>query len=162
VTELLFIEEQPVQGAERRVRPGTTVGRIRSDIVLPDPQVSRRHAVFHQIGAGLGVEDLGSQNGTYVNGRRIEGVTSLNEGDSIRFGGTVWRLGASDPDRLPSAIRHAVPTTAFYGELPSFDAADVPSPVLGFSAARILGATIFCYLVILVTAVGVTLFFVTR
>jgi hypothetical protein len=163
--EVVFVEEQPVAGFERRVRPGMTVGRIRSDVVLPDPKVSRQHAVFHPVGPGIGVEDLGSRGGTYVNDRRIEGVAPLNEGDSVRFGGTVWRLATAvnaDPDRVPSAIRRVVPTTVFYGELPAFDAAHGPGPVLGFSAARILSATILCYLVILVTVAGVTLFFVTR
>jgi hypothetical protein len=163
--DVIFVEEQPVAGVERRVQPGTTVGRIRSDVVLPDGSVSRRHAVFHQVGEGIGVEDLGSRSGTYVNDRLTQGVAPLNKGDVVRFGGTVWRLVTAvdaDPDRLPSAIRRAVPTTVFYGELPAFDAVPAPGPVLGFSAARVLGATIFCYLVILATVALVTLFFVTR
>jgi len=165
VTEVVFTEQQPVEGAERRVRPGATVGRAGADIVLSDPEVSRRHAIFHQSESGIGIADLDSRNGTFVNEQRIKGVTSLAAGDLVRFGNTVWRLGETpphDPDRMPSALRRVVPTAAFYGELPSFEATPIPSPVLGFSAARVLSATIFCYLVILLTAAAVTLFFVTR
>jgi hypothetical protein len=73
-------------------------------------------------------------------------------------------LGAADdaPDRMPSGLRQVVPREAVYGELPSFVAAHVPSPVLGFSAARRFEATIYCYLVILAAAAGVTLFFADR
>ena len=38
------------------------------------------------------MEDLGSTNGTFLNGRRIEGIGELTTGDQIRFGNTVWRL----------------------------------------------------------------------
>jgi len=175
--EFVFVEETPVAGAQRPVQAGTTVGRAGADVALTDPEVSRRHAVFHQVDDGLGVEDLDSRNGTYVNDRRIRGITTLSDGDVVRFGNTVWRLGApaeaspdepvqatatADPDRLPTALRQVVPQAAVYGEMSTFQAAAVPSPVLGFSAARRLEATVFCYIVILGTAIGVALFFVTR
>jgi len=92
--EAVFVEERPVQGAERRVGPGHTVGRAEADIALADPDVSRRHAQFHQVDAGIGVEDLGSRNGTFVNDQRISGITTLSEGDRVRFGNTVWRMSA--------------------------------------------------------------------
>jgi FHA domain len=175
--EVVFVEEQPMAGAQRSVSAGMTVGRVGADLALNDPEVSRRHAVFHQVNAGIGVEDLGSRNGTYVNDQQIRGITTLSDGDRVRFGNTVWRLGAAapaaggggtaaaapqDPDRIPTALRQVVPQQAAYGEMPSFEAVRVPSPVLGFSAARKLEATIYCYVAILGTAIGVTLFFVDR
>ena len=90
--DVVFIEEHPIQGAERRVRAGTTVGRAEAAVPLTDPEVSRLHAVFRQVDAGIAVEDLGSRNGTYVNDRRIEGITTLTNGDRVRFGNTIWRL----------------------------------------------------------------------
>ena len=43
-----------------------------ADVVLDqDPEVSRRHASFSPAGAGLTVQDLGSTNGTFVNGHRL-------------------------------------------------------------------------------------------
>jgi pSer/pThr/pTyr-binding forkhead associated (FHA) protein len=108
--DVVFVEERPIEGAERRVGPGTTVGRAEADVPLPDPDVSRRHAVFHQVDSGIGVEDLGSRNGTYVNDRRISGITTVSEGDRVRFGNTVWRLDPeADPGR-PQA--HQAGTTA--------------------------------------------------
>jgi pSer/pThr/pTyr-binding forkhead associated (FHA) protein len=175
--EFVFVEEKPMEGTQRPVQAGTTVGRAGADVALTDPEVSRRHAVFHQVDAGLGVEDLDSRNGTYVNDQPIKGITTLSDGDVVRFGNTVWRLGAaaqapepgpaqtvanSDPDRMPTSLRQVVPQAAVYGEMSTFEAAAVPSPVLGFSAARRLEATVFCYIVVLGTAIGVALFFVTR
>ena len=107
--EAVFVEERPIEGAERRVGPGTTVGRAEADVALPDPDVSRRHAQFHRVDAGIGIEDLGSRNGTYVNDQRISGITTIAEGDRVRFGNTVWRMTGSatgagaDTERLPAS-----------------------------------------------------------
>jgi pSer/pThr/pTyr-binding forkhead associated (FHA) protein len=90
--EVVFVEEKPISGAQRRVTPGTTVGRAGADVELVDPDVSRRHAAFHQVDQGIGVEDLGSRNGTYVNEEKVTGIASLSSGDRIRFGNTIWRL----------------------------------------------------------------------
>jgi len=90
--EVVFVEERPIEGAERRVGPGTTVGRAGADVELVDPDVSRRHAAFHQVDAGIGIEDLGSRNGTYVNDEKITGIAPVSDGDRVRFGNTVWRL----------------------------------------------------------------------
>lgn len=60
-----------------------------NDIVFPDPEISRRHArVIYQAGR-YAIEDLGSTNGTTVNGRRITASTSLNNGDIIALGDSI-------------------------------------------------------------------------
>ncbi len=60
-----------------------------SDVVVSDPEVSRRHArIFLQEGS-FHIEDLRSTNGTYVNGRRINDRTRLASGDILDFGETV-------------------------------------------------------------------------
>ena len=69
-------------------------------MVLPDPEVSRRHAALRLTGAGPAVEDFGSTNGTFVNDQRIEGVVQLNDGDVVRFGNTEWELRGA-PSRPP-------------------------------------------------------------
>jgi pSer/pThr/pTyr-binding forkhead associated (FHA) protein len=91
--EFLFVEERPMAGRQCVVGPGTTVGREGCDYTLADPEVSRRHAAFRQVDSQLAVEDLGSTNGTFVNDRRLSGIGVLSEGDRVRFGNTVWRLG---------------------------------------------------------------------
>ena len=50
-----------------------------------DAKVSRKHAVFRVEGDSVTVEDLGSANGTLVNGQRIAGVTALAHGDALEF-----------------------------------------------------------------------------
>ncbi len=95
MTDLVFIEEAPMQGLERPASPGVTIGRAECDVDLHDPDVSRRHAVVRRVDEGLAIEDLGSLNGTFVNDRRIEGIAEIGVGDRIRFGNTVWRLGPS-------------------------------------------------------------------
>lgn len=68
------------------------------DLLLSDATVSRKHAAIRFQQNDLRVEDLGSTNGTMVNGRRIEGGASLQDGDVIHFGRLtirVYRKGAS-------------------------------------------------------------------
>ena len=72
-----------------------TVGRMPgSTIVLNDPNVSRNHAEIKPLGAGFVLQDLGSTNGTRVNGGRVE-RHDLADGDTISFGNTVVRFEAS-------------------------------------------------------------------
>ena len=69
-------------------QPVMVVGRqIGTNITINDAQVSRRHAQFDTRGGNVSVTDLGSINGTFVNGRRI-GVQPepLRSGDSVRIG----------------------------------------------------------------------------
>lgn len=66
-----------------------TVGRASScDIPLGDQYSSGCHVAFVRKDRGYAVQDLGSKNGTYVNGRRISGEVSLNRGDEVLVGET--------------------------------------------------------------------------
>jgi hypothetical protein len=72
-----------------------TVGRLpESNIVLADPNVSRSHAEIRPRGVGYVVIDLGSTNGTRVNGVRISEHV-LVDGDEVAFGNTRMRFEAS-------------------------------------------------------------------
>ena len=51
------------------------------------PSLSRHHATFHFEGDTATLEDAGSRNGTFVNGRRIDGAVELESGDRIQIGG---------------------------------------------------------------------------
>jgi hypothetical protein len=69
---------------------GATIGRSRQcDIVLNDPNVSREHAEVRQRGEQWFVRDLGSTNGTALNGRRLSGAEQVNSGDEIEIGTSV-------------------------------------------------------------------------
>ena len=73
-----------------------TVGRLsESTIPLNDQNVSRRHAEIRPNRQHYVVVDLGSTNGTMVNGVRIHGETVLSDGDIISFGSTYVRFEAS-------------------------------------------------------------------
>ncbi|ABG03006.1 FHA domain containing protein [Rubrobacter xylanophilus DSM 9941] len=92
----LMVEESEVlaPGTEFPIGNGTTtIGRSSaSDIVLKsDDYVSGRHARLTRHGGLLYVEDLGSTNGTFVNGRKAVGATPLRDGDLVRVGSTTFR-----------------------------------------------------------------------
>jgi hypothetical protein len=78
-----------VNGARHEVdKRSVVIGRSKEcDIQLADPNVSRRHAELRQEGATYWVVDLGSTNGTEVNGRRQK-QTKLADGDRIVVGST--------------------------------------------------------------------------
>ena len=64
-----------------------------ADVVLDkDDEISRRHASFTPSGAGLTVADLGSTNGTFVNGQRATGAVPLGAGDRVEVGETVIEI----------------------------------------------------------------------
>jgi pilus assembly protein CpaF len=60
-----------------------------NDIVIEDPQVSRRHAQLTRQGNSYLIEDIGSTNGTYVNGKRVTAPTLLANGDMVGLADTV-------------------------------------------------------------------------
>lgn len=68
---------------------GATLGRSRRcDIVVDDPNVSRTHAEVRPRGGGWVLSDLGSTNGSRLNGRRLDGPEKLEPGDQIQLGTT--------------------------------------------------------------------------
>ena len=62
------------------------------DLVLRDDSVSGHHARFGWSGDGWHVEDLGSRNGTYVNGRAVKSSVALHSGDAVRIGTATLRV----------------------------------------------------------------------
>lgn len=67
--------------------PSMVIGRDpAADVHLDNRALSRRHAQIEKRGAAIWIRDLGSQNGTYVNGEKIDGQRALNMGDTIELG----------------------------------------------------------------------------
>jgi len=131
MSEFAFIEQKPNQGAEHAIESGFTIGREGCDITIPDADVSRRHAAI-QIAAGeLSIEDLGSTNGTQVNGETITARRTLREGDEVQIGSTVWRL------RAPAAATRLrdTPTPAAAQATTLRPAAPAPEPAAPAPAA---------------------------
>ena len=75
---------------------GVTLGRSRQcDIVVDDSNVSRRHAELRPRGGSWVLSDLGSTNGSRVNGRMVSGPTVVKPGDEIELGTAVMKFELS-------------------------------------------------------------------
>ncbi len=87
-------EDYPIEGE-------TIFGRgSQCTIRLDDHKVSRKHATIYEAGGTLIVRDEGSANGTFVNGSRVEGATSVTAGDEIRLGKTVLTVEVTETDDI--------------------------------------------------------------
>ncbi len=83
-------------------KPAIAIGSHPSnDVVLDDTTVSRRHATIARKSGSFELTDLGSTNGTFVNGRRIGSPTALKPGDEIKFGAVRF---AFDPQAVPKRL----------------------------------------------------------
>ena len=92
VAEVDRTDEVPFEGAR------ITIGRASTnDISLTDRQASRVHCAVERVGGVVRVLDLGSQNGTFVNGARVLSA-DLNEGDTIQVGAARIRFGSEDSE----------------------------------------------------------------
>ncbi len=97
------------------------------DVALSDTKVSRQHAIIEQADGVWMIRDLGSANGTFVNGRKISEPMSLKLGDQIRVGRTLLVFGGEEAvsklapvdlsrvrvdsgQMVDSAIMHALPS----------------------------------------------------
>lgn len=95
---------QSADGTTRRfpiAKDKLTIGRSReNDIFLPDQWLSRHHAEIWRRGEACGVKDLGSKNGTTLNGARIGGEETLRDGDVITLGEhtLTFRAASEEPE----------------------------------------------------------------
>lgn len=77
----------------------TSLGRAEdNDIVLSGDLVSRRHARLHRIGEGVRVEDLGSRNGSRLNGEPFTGTVDVRPGDTLTIGENALALRMGIPE----------------------------------------------------------------
>src|SRR5436190_23595024 len=89
------------------VADNAVLGRdTEADIVLHDREMSRRHARIKLVDGAAVLEDLGSTNGTFVNGEQLAGARALSEGDRIAVGDTtlVFTPAAPSPPPPPVAM----------------------------------------------------------
>ncbi len=100
---ILVVQEGQLAGKRWPLnKPSLTIGRGEEcDVVLPDRQVSRRHVRILHDGLGYAVEDLGSKNGTYVNGAQAKGIVRLQDGDEIQIALSVRLLFVGAEATLP-------------------------------------------------------------
>ena len=96
----LVIESGDEKGRETRVSGPTTIGRLRTNAIpIQDPMSSREHTRVEADGARFIVQDMGSRNGTYLNGQLLkpEFRQILAHGDKIQIGRTIL-LFVEDPE----------------------------------------------------------------
>jgi hypothetical protein len=92
-TKLVVIKSDSQQGTEVQVDDVTVLGRSsEADVLLDDPYASEFHMRLVAQDSGLVLHDLGSTNGTYINGRRVTAPTTLRRGDTIQVGKTVMEV----------------------------------------------------------------------
>lgn len=105
------------QGGEFPLKPNKQVVIGRSselDMVLVEDMVSRKHAKIAVQGGKITIEDLGSTNGTFVNGEKVR-TARLKEGDRILIGTSILKLvaaGAETTNLSDAAVKHNLEAAA--------------------------------------------------
>jgi hypothetical protein len=108
--ETLRVISGAASGTEIQLDGEFVVGRgeTGSGNLAEDTEISRRHARFRRENGSFVVEDLGSTNGTYVNGSRVTGPTTLASGDQIQLGKTLVTFdGGAEQTQARPAVTSA-------------------------------------------------------
>ena len=146
----LRVVSGPAAGRTVEVEEEVVIGREDTDLEIDDVELSRRHAVVRRFANRLQVEDLGSTNGTFVDGNRIAEPTLLGGGAEIKIGTTVLvvegvlPVGSAESGRElgDAQARNATRVSPAVGAAtaagsPQAAAAEAPAPP---SAAPVTGA----------------------
>src|SRR5271168_2041384 len=102
----------------------TTIGRHDDCLIrIKSSQVSRRHCELYEVADKLTLRDLGSSNGTFVNGKKVSGQQTLKHGDELTVGAVTLRVAqlgqassppqpaspSSKPKAADTAVLDAIP-----------------------------------------------------
>jgi pSer/pThr/pTyr-binding forkhead associated (FHA) protein len=147
----------PLSGRQVEVTAVLVLGREAVDLAVDDPEVSRRHASLRPAGDGLEIEDLGSLNGTWVNGTRIQGVVRLSPGDRVRLGDTSFEV-RPEAQHTVASRRPATPVT----ERGAFSPPAQRAPRRRAVASRRLTPTLLSFAVVVATGIALVLYFAMR
>ena len=123
----------PGSGERVPVTGQMTLGRDETPFLRDDVEASRKHALVWDTGQGLAIQDLGSSNGTWVNGMRIENAAWLRPGDRVQIGTTTL---AVEEDAAPAAgpVAPQLPQQQAPGQLAAQQAAAAAAaPTVGGS-----------------------------
>ena len=105
----LILLSGPLSGQRIEVDREIVIGREGVDLVLEDPEVSRRHVAVRPREGGVEVEDLGSRNGTRVDGTPVGAPITLNRDANIELGGTKIQLSVGVQEQATQVAQAAVP-----------------------------------------------------
>ena len=151
MTPALIFTEGPLAGRRLEIDAELVIGREDAGLTIEDPELSRLHAVVRPGHDGCEIEDLGSLNGTFVNGNRIGETTRLAGGDTVKLGRSVLQIEAAPADG------DSGPTEPF-GTYASPVAAGKRSGI----ASRRLGPQLVSFAVVAATAVALVFYFAER
>jgi hypothetical protein len=168
MTAVLVVTQGPLAGRRLDLEAELVIGREGAAVTIEDSELSRRHAAFRPVMGGYEVEDLGSLNGTFVNGERISAPTRLVGGDSIKLGQSVLELEAA---AAPATAVSATPAPAAAASAAAPASSGVPAEPFGTYiaprgkgkrrgiASRQLGPLLFSWSVVIATAVALAIYF---
>lgn len=156
-TARLVVRQGPLNGQQFSLdRPSLIVGRAPDcDIVLDDPEVSRNHSRFFWRNDQLYVEDLGSANGTLINGRPIVGPHLLSAADSLEIGASL--LAVPGLSAVPGSQPNPVVPASYSPAPQSLPFTPQAAPRKNNTVLWILGGLLVVALLLL--AAGVAAFF---
>jgi hypothetical protein len=108
---LLIAQTGPLNGQRWIIKGDVIVGRDDScNVVIQDRQVSRYHARFITLPQGVQLEDLGSKNGTHINGQEVMEPIMLQDGDVIQIALAQQFIYMSSDSTIPLELQPEKPT----------------------------------------------------
>lgn len=144
----LLVKEGPLAGQRLDVDSVLVLGRSDADVVIDDPEMTRRHAVLRCADGVFEIEDLDSLNGTFLNGTRIKGTAELVPGDVVRLGKTVFEVETAEardasavavPPEAPPPAVPPLPTPGLAAEPLQPPPARLAAPAARLAGDRCLG-----------------------
>jgi pSer/pThr/pTyr-binding forkhead associated (FHA) protein len=171
MTAVLVVTKGPLAGQRLELDAELVIGREGAPVTIEDSELSRRHAAVRPVMGGIEVEDLGSLNGTFVNGNRITIPTRVGGGDSIKLGQSVLELEASAdvataesaapaPEPPPALAPAVTPTGSGVPDDPfgTYAAPEGKGRQRGI-ASRQLGPLLVSWAAVIATAVALAIYF---
>jgi hypothetical protein len=154
----LIMRSGPTPGAAFNLEGDQlTIGRdATNDVTINDAEVSRRHARLTFQGGKYVLEDLGSTNGTFVNGQRLAGPRVLKAGEVVSFGEQIIlvyevttidagatmvspRAGAVPSVERPAVVAPPPPAVEYAGNVPASPMPDTPAKKTNLTPFIIIG-----------------------
>jgi len=126
----LSILTGPREGETIEVDRELLIGRSDADLEIEDPELSRRHAAVRPVPGAIEIEDLGSLNGTTVNGERISEPVRLFGGEQVKLGKSTLLARPEAPDPGATVLSEAPPITATVVEAPPTTSSEERVPAL--------------------------------
>jgi pSer/pThr/pTyr-binding forkhead associated (FHA) protein len=158
----LIASDGPLRGQRFEVDDEVYVGREGDGVTLDDPELSRRHAVLRASQELVTIEDLGSRNGTFVNGKRIDSVTTIGHGDVVKLGATSFDVDISPVDPGLTVVSPTPRVQAPNEPFGAYAAADVTSRRRRKVASRQLVPELVSVVAVVTTAAALILYFALR